>query len=282
MKTDAPVYLLEHGVEGPELGMLLTSVRSGLAQHRIESGWWGSQALPLLVAATEIGYVYRGTGTDFWPIFAQQLHVVSHGDRAALSTLFRRWVSKLGLAQPPDSPWNLAFCHIAWPVLHAILPIELHRPLARTLRDVRGRLDLAASDGALLAPIRNRAQVAGGVRLIGWLEDEHTAAAVIRQFLHPSGEHDIASSALKRIATDLARDETAAGALREARKRQKALEVQPKRARRRAEIEQRSAPLVLRMVEQRLGLALRIPQMEQTARDAARSALDAMRWRAFL
>lgn len=261
----------------------MTSVRSALAQHRIESGWWGSQALPLLVAATEIGYVYHGTGTDFWPIFAEQLHEVSLADRAALSNLFQRWVAKLGLAQPPESPWNLAFCHIAWPVLHAILPIELHRPLARALREVRGHLDLSASDAALLAPIRNRAQLAGGVRLIGWLEDQHTAAAVIRQFLQPSGEHGIANSALKRIATDLARDETAKAALREARKRQKALEAGPKqRPRRRAEIEQRFAPLVLRMVEQRLGLALRIPQMEQAARDSARSALDAMRWRAFL
>lgn len=282
-RNDAPVYLLEHGVEGLELRLLLTSVRSALAQHQIESGWWASQALPLLVAATEIGYVYRGTGTDFWPIFAQQLQEVSLADRAALSTLFRRWAGELGLAKPPESPWNLAFCHIAWPVLHAILPIELHRPLARVLRDVRGHLDLSASDAALLGQIRNRAQLAGGVRLIGWLEDQHTAAAVIRQFLQPSGEHGIASCALKRIATDLARDETAKAALREARKRQKALEAQPKRRpRRRAEIEARFAPLVLRMVEQRLGLALKIPQMEQAARDSARSALDAMRWRAFL
>jgi hypothetical protein len=237
----------------------------------------------LLVAATEIGYVYHGTGTDFWPIFAERLHEVSLADRAALSNLFRRWVAKLGLAQPAESPWNLAFCHIAWPVLHAILPIELHRPLARALRDVRGHLDLSASNTALLAPIRNRAQLAGGGRLIGWLEDEHTAAAVIRQFLQPIGEHGIAGSALKRIATDLTRDENAKAALREARKRQKALEAQPKqRPRRRAEIEPRYAPLVLRMVQQRLGLALKIPQMEQAARDSARSALDAMRWRAFL
>lgn len=282
-KTDAPVYLFEHGVEGLELGLLLNAVRSALAQHRIESGWWESQALPLLVAATEIGYVYHGTGTDFWPILAEQLHEVSLADRAALSNLFRRWVDKLGLAQPPESPWNLAFCHIAWPVLHAILPIELHRPLARALRDVRGHLDLSASDAALLAPIRNRAQLAGGVRLIAWLETQHTAAAVIRQFLQPSGEHGIASSALKRIATDLARDETAKAALREARKRQKALEALPKqRPRRRADIEPHFVPLVLRMVEQRLGLALKIPQMEQAARDSARSAIDAMRWRALL
>lgn len=261
----------------------MESVRASLARHRIEAGWWDTHPLPLLVAATEIGYVYRGTGTDFWPNFAEQLHEASFADRAALSTLFRRWAGKMGLAQPPDSPWNRAFCHIAWPVLHAILPIELHRPLARALRDVRGHLDLSASDAALLAPIRNRAQLAGGVRLIGWLDDHYTAAAVIRQFLQPSGQHGIASSALQRIATDLARDETAKEALREARKRQKALEAQPKqRARRRTEIEPRFAPLVLRQVEQRLGLALKIPQMGQAARDSARSALDALRWRAFL
>lgn len=282
-RADAPLYLLEHGFEGADLTHMMVVVRSALGRHRIESGWWTGHSLPLLIAATEIGYVYRGTGTDFWPLFAERLVDVSLGDRAALSTLFRRWAAKLGLVQPPDSPWNQAFCHIAWPVLHAILPIELHQPLARALRDVRAHLDLSGSDAALLAPVRNRAQLAGGVRLIGWLEDQHTAAAVIRQFLKPSGEHGIAASALRRIATDLARDETANAALREARKRQKALEAQPKaRSRRRVEVGPRLAPLVLRRVEQQLTLALKIPQMEQAVRESARSALDALRWRAYL
>lgn len=280
---DAPVCLLEHGLEGSDLTWLMTAVRGSLLRHRIDSSWWGSHPLPLLVAATEIGYVYRGTGTDFWPIFAEQLGEATQSDRAELSTLFRRWAGKLGLAHPAESPWNLAFCHIAWPVLHAILPIELHRPLARILRDIRGHLNLAVSDAALLAPIRNRAQLAGGVRLIGWLENQHTAAAVIRQFLAPNGQHGIAESALRRIAADLARDNTANSALREARKRQQALESQPKRrARRRAEIEPRLAPLLLRMIDQRLALALKLPQMDQVSRDTARSALDAIRWRTFL
>lgn len=282
-RGNAPVYLLEHDFDAADLKMLSAAVRSSLARHPIEAHWWVPHPLPLLVAATEIGYIYRGTGTDFWPIFAEQLGQTSLGDRGALSTLFRQSVARLGLAQPPETPWNLAFCHIAWPVLHAILPIELHQPLARAVRDVRSHLDLGASDAALIAPIRNRAQLAGGVRLIAWLEDHYTAAAVIRQFLQPSGTHGIASSALKRIAADLAQDESANTALREARKRQKALEAQPRqRPRRRVEIEPKLAPLILRMVEQRLALALKIPQMEQAARDAARSALDAMRWRAFL
>lgn len=283
MRAGAPLYLLEHGLEGADLTLMMASVRSALGCHRIESDWWTGRPLPLLIAATEIGYVYRGTGTDFWPNFAERLVDVSLGDRTALSVLFRRWAAKLGLAQPLDSPWNLAFCHIAWPVLHAILPIELHQPLARALREVRTHLNLSGSDAALLEPVRNRAQLAGGVRLIGWLEDQATAAAVIRQFLQPSGEHGIAASALTRIEADLTRDEAANAALREARKRQKALETQPKaRSRRRVEVGPCFTPMVLRRVEQQLTLALKIPQMQQAARESARSVLDSMRWRAYL
>lgn len=282
-RAGAPIYLLEHGLSASELERLSTAVRSAIVLHRIEGHWWTPHSLPILVAATEIGYAYRGTGTDFWPIFGEQLGEISFSDRAALSTLFHRAAARLGLAQPPETPWNLAFCHIAWPVLHAILPIELHQPLTRTLRDVRAHLDLSANDDTLISPVRNRAQLIGGVRLMAWLEDATTAAAVIRQFFQPGDEHRLASSALKRIAADLAHDETARMALREARKRQKALKAQPKqRSRRRVESSPRFVPLILRMVEQRLALALKIPQMEQTARETARSALDAIRWRAFL
>lgn len=282
-RGDAPIYLLEHDFDAVDLNTLSAAVRSSLARYPIESHWWVPHPLPLLVAATEIGYVYRGTGTDFWPIFADQLGQTSLGDRAALSTLFRQSVARIGLAQPPETPWNLAFCHIAWPVLHAILPIELHQSLARAVRDVRSHLDLGASDAALIAPIRSRARLTGSVRLLAWLEDHYTAAAVIRQILQASGSNGIASTALRRIAADLAQNESANTALREARKLQRALEAQPKvRPRRRAEIEFRFAPLTLRSVEQRLSLALKIPQMEQAERDGARSALDAIRWRAFL
>ena len=252
-RADAPLYLLEHGLAGGDLDGLMRAVRASFAHHSVEGGWWALHPLPLLVAATEIGYAYRGTGTDFWPVFADQLGAVPLADRAALSSLFRKVAGRLGLASPSDTPWNNAFCHIGWPVLHAILPIELHRPLARALRDVRAHLDLSASDEALLAPIRNRAQLSGGVRLTSWLEDQRTAAAVVRQFLAPAGDHGIAKSALSRIAADLAHDETASSALRDARRRQKALEAQPKsRSRRRSsEPELRTAPLVLRHSAQR-------------------------------
>lgn len=283
-RGDAAIYLLEHGLSSEELDSLLRVLRASLAVRRIESGWWAAHPLPLLVGATEVGYVYRGTGTDFWPIFAERFGDTSLADRTALSGLFQRSAKRFGLAEPADTAWNRAFCHIAWPVLHAILPLELHRSLARALRDVRAHLDVAAGDAELVGPVRNRAHLAGGVRLIAWLDDQRTAAAVIRHFLRPAGQHAIATSALARIAADLARDETANDAMREARKRQKALESEPApRARRRpAATETRIAPLVLRSVDQRWSLAVKIPQMDQAARESARSALDAIRWRALL
>ena len=74
-RGDAPVYLLENGLDATELNALSAAVRSSLTLHRIEGHWWTPHPLPLLVAATEIGYAYRGTGTDFWPIFAEQLEL---------------------------------------------------------------------------------------------------------------------------------------------------------------------------------------------------------------
>lgn len=283
-RGDAPIYLLEHGLCGADLDALFGAARACLPDHPTDGDWWASNALPLLIAMTEIGYVYRGTGTDYWPILADRLGNVPLGDRAALSNLFRSASGRFGLARPAETAWNHAFCHIAWPVLHAILPIELHRPLARALRDVRTHLNTSGGDAELIAPIRNRAQLAGGERLIAWLEDERTAAAVVRQFLDPGSQHAMSSSALTRIARDLGGDETASEALRDARKRQKALGAQPPRrtTRRQRASATLFAPLVLRLNDQRLSLALKIPQMDPAVRDVARAAVDVMRWRAFL
>lgn len=283
-RVEGSLYLLEHELSSDDLDALFRATRSCLKDHRVESTFWSLHPLPILVATTEVGYAYRGTGTDFWPIFAEKFGEIAVNDRAALSSLFRCAAGQFGLAEPPDTPWNRAFCHIAWPVLHAILPIELHRPLARALRDVRGFLDLSVDDEALIKPIRNRAQLAGGVRLIAWLEDHRTAAAVVREFLNAGNQNAISTSTLARIAKDIAGDETAHTALREARKRQKALEAQPVRRPRgrQSVIETRFAPLVLRELDQRWSLGVKVPQMDQAVRDQARSALDAIRWRALL
>ena len=227
-------------------------------------GWWESRALPLLIAATEIGYDYAGTGTDFWPIFAKRFGTAGF-DRNALSQLFMRAADRFGLARPPDTPWNIAFCHIAWPVLHAIMPAELHRPFARCLKDIRGRLDLEGDDAALIAPIRSRAQLSGGVRLLGWLEDERTAAAS-SAFSNPALPSSIDAGALVRIAADLARDETAAWPCA-MRAEPKALEASPTRRPQRRETRNRKSAMPAGAAQPRPALVAspQAPQMEQRA-----------------
>ena len=54
---------------------LRDAVRSTLFIHSIESEWWRMHDLPLIVAATEVGYRYRGTGTDFWPLLEKELGI---------------------------------------------------------------------------------------------------------------------------------------------------------------------------------------------------------------
>ncbi|MGZ7250289.1 hypothetical protein ACXWPT_09435, partial [Streptococcus pyogenes] len=58
------VFFVEHGLGADELDELRDGVRANLQSHPLESGWWEQNDLPLLVAATEVGYRYRGTGTD--------------------------------------------------------------------------------------------------------------------------------------------------------------------------------------------------------------------------
>lgn len=276
-------FLFEHGLGPSDRSEVASAVREGLGQHSLTSDWWSARSLPLLVATTEIGYDYEGTGTDFWPKFADQLGVAAgHVERQAVSRLFARASERYDLAVPAETPWNYAFCHIAWPILHAVMPRELHRPFARCLNDVRIRLDLDADDAGLVAPLRQRARFYAGSRLIAWLETPAPAAAITRHLLGRTDRGVVDGSALARITADLAKDQAASAALSAARRRQKALEADPVRRPRgrTAELEIRKAPLVLRRSDQQWSLAVKLPQMDGNLRVATRETLDAMRWRA--
>jgi len=52
-------------------------------------------------------------------------------------------------------------------------------------------------------------------RAIAWLEDARTAAAVIRQFIDPTGRHAIAPTALARIARKIEELEAMRATLRD-------------------------------------------------------------------
>ena len=79
-----PRYLLEHALLGNKLAGLLSATRDCLHHHAIDSGGWGRRPLPLLIAATEVGYDYAGTVRDFSPIFARDTTVSGRPGHTAL------------------------------------------------------------------------------------------------------------------------------------------------------------------------------------------------------
>ena len=89
--------------------------------------------------ASEEGYVYEGNGTDYWPRLERRLGIYfDHVSRRQLSKFFERSNSECGIAKPPDTPWHRKYCHIAWPITNAVLPLDMRIPFAETLRMLPG------------------------------------------------------------------------------------------------------------------------------------------------
>jgi hypothetical protein len=64
-----PLFAIEHGLDEAALSGLRAAVSRNLeADPQLQGATWSWAYLPLLVVATEVGYRYRGTGTDFWPV----------------------------------------------------------------------------------------------------------------------------------------------------------------------------------------------------------------------
>ena len=201
---DGPVFFIEHGLSEMELDQLSAAVRQAVRHHRPESSWWRACPLPLIVSATEVGYRYRGTGTDFWPNLESALDIdISLDSRQSIRDLFEACSSKYRGARPSVTPWAAVFRLIAWPIAHALVPREFHRQLAATLARLRANVSVF-DDASLHRAVR----IAAGrpsVRFATFLEDESVATSVIRALLG-EGNDDISEDAIARIAEDLGSD----------------------------------------------------------------------------
>ncbi|MCA9644243.1 MAG: hypothetical protein KC492_26295, partial [Myxococcales bacterium] len=132
------VFFVEHGLRAVELHDLRANVRASLHHHPLEAEWWDQHDLALLVVATEVGYWYQGSGTDFWPRLEEELGLGLPAERRQrIRDLFMRASERYRGARPANTPWAQAFHLIAWPITHALLPVEFHRPLALTLANLR-------------------------------------------------------------------------------------------------------------------------------------------------
>lgn len=223
-----PVFFLEHGLPADERDDLFALVRNACRDHPIDATWWRERSLPLLVAATEVGYRYQGCGTDFWPLLGEELQFrISDPERQALKELFREAAGRFRGAVPKATPWSEAFHLIAWPIVHAIVPVEFHRRLATLLADLR--VEVTGLDDERLYRAINLVAGPRNARFASFLEDSEIVVGVARNLL-TGANGSLAPDALSRIASDLGRDGSARRELLAARGIQRSFRRKPLQA----------------------------------------------------
>ena len=202
-----PIFFIEHGLSESDSRKLRDFVSQAARYRPIQSGWWREYPLPLLVTATEVGYRYRGTGTDFWPKLESKLKKdIGAAARQHVRELFVSCSEWYRGAKPADTPWTTNFCLIAWPITHALVPVEFHRQLAAALANLRLSAH-SLDDEDLHAAVR----IAAGrtsARFHTFLEDTSLAVPVIRALLG-EGKGEITQDSINRIAKDLESDSDA-------------------------------------------------------------------------
>ncbi|MEY9770464.1 hypothetical protein ABIA14_002741 [Sinorhizobium fredii] len=215
-----PVFAIEHNLDTSTIAEMKAAVSRQLEfDPDLASAGWSYSHLPLIVIASEVGYRYRGTGTDFWPIFAREvdadLAIVS---RSELSRLFALAHQRFGIARPGDSPWELHFPHIAWAIGNAVVPLEIQASLADALRKaVRAGIS-SDNNESLLEYMRSVAAGHGSRRFESWLHQSELSVEVMRRLLDLNAGGWLSDSIIRRIDRDLRRDAQSGRAIREARR----------------------------------------------------------------
>ena len=276
-----PVFFIEHGLGEREIADVVADVGRYLPVHPLEGTWWHAHCLPLLVAASEVGYRYRGTGTDFWPILAAEFSVeFGATDRRAIRDLFESASNTYRGVQPPPTPWAKAFHFIAWPITHALVPREFHRPLALTLANLRVHVGELSDDDLYLA-IRVAAS-STSARFATLLENTSLVVAVTRSLLG-GATGELSPEIVERIRVDLTADQVARRAVAVARRRQRSgAQRQPSPASQRVPLPSVVGALRLRRRDRTMNLEAIFPPMEADLQARLQRALRRRRYAARL
>lgn len=215
-----PVFAIEHGLDELALEELRKTVSRQIEEDlQLAGAVWSWSYLPLVVIATEVGYRYRGTGTDFWPVLSQEIGAeAGPAFRSGLSRLFELGHDRFRLAQPGDSPWERHFPHISWPIGNSVVPLEIQPQLADALRRAV-RAGVPADDTErLLEYLRALAAGHASRRFENWLLQRDLALEVMRRLLAPESAGWLSQNFLLRIDRDIRKDWGALRAITEARK----------------------------------------------------------------
>lgn len=217
------VFFVEHGLDVNEYEELRGAVRRSVLLHALDSGWWDDHDLPMMVAATEVGYRYRGSGTDFWPLLESEIGAeLSASDRHRVRDLFVNASSRFRGVRPPATAWAEVFHFIAWPIAHALLPLEFHRPFAMTLANIRASAS-DSDDKMLYRAVRGAASYPSA-RFATLLEDDSLIVSLTRSLLGRESS-ELSPEIIRRLSVDLSADHVARRNLLVARSNQRAAHV---------------------------------------------------------
>jgi hypothetical protein len=276
-----PVYLLEHGLGPDELQIVTGQLLHALSAFPFDgSAWWRQRFLPVLIVACEVGYEYRGNGTDFWPILENRVQSqFSYEQRQCISTYFKHCHADFACIEPPDTDWARSFCHIAWPITNAVLPLDMRLPFAQTLGRVAGRISRDTDDEAIRRIIRSVRIDYRSQRFESWASTESLVADLARDLL--GDEYPIAyldPRTRDRVVRDLQHDATVRRELRLARQRQRRAKTN-----RKPEGAERSSPLkgrlfLTRRTPSSFALEGESPPLPQQLRKSLGSVLRSGSW----
>lgn len=211
-----PVFALEHEFSETEVQQLERSLAESIAtqQPRAPDG------LLWTIYAAERGYNYEGD--EYWQSFEGTLPGwKEHGNRHWIRAQFRRFQESYHGAVP-EGVWAKQFSIICWPIMHAILPKDLQRHLARVLYDLRHSLSRSLLD----AP----ADLGERIQALSWnsssrfqnLAQEKLLTGQIAAALLLKGRDEVAPrilpSTLDRISRDLGKESQAQHWLQAARR----------------------------------------------------------------
>lgn len=270
------MFFVEHGLDAHELDELRAAVRRSLGSHPLDSGWWESCDLPLLVASTEVGYRYRGSGTDFWPLLESELNFkLSPLERQRIKDLFVRASERVRGARPPATAWAEAFHLIAWPIAHALLPLEFHRPLAMTLANLRASAS-DADDGTLYRAVRVAASYPTA-RFATLLEDVGVIVSLTRSLLGRDGG-ELSTEIVRRLTADLEADDVARRGVAVARSIQRAARANAGGALQLPAVTRTKGTLQLRLSNETLLLEASFPQLDPEIAERLRRTLRRRRF----
>ena len=218
-----PVFGLEHGLTA-ERSLDLKNALGHLVRIQGAESIFKTFPLSVVACSSEIGYEYRGTGTDFWPKFEREIAAsIGEAGRQAHTGAFLYAHKTLGLMAPPETPWTRNFRHIAWPITNAIASREIHRPLAIALRRTMTFAFTDVSLDELVARLTIEARSQQNTRLIEWLQQADVASALISRLLDlPIDDSTVEIVSLDRIVADLEADPIARQSVMSALERRKA------------------------------------------------------------